>query len=456
MAHDNRGRRRGGAVAAATANADTLRFPRAGSAADRRSTAGARVQALAFPLLVFAVHWLVVQLAASWSYHNGAPNPIVSPPYRVAPPTLTGLAHYVVEPLRQWDGLWYRLIAIQGYGQSTPPFEAAFWPFFPWLMELGNRFGGWPVETVGYAIGHAAFAVALVLLYKLVDLDFDRAVARRALWAIALFPTAFFFSAVYTESLFLMLAVGALLAARRGRWWVAGAVGALAALTRSYGILLLVPFAVLFLQQYRLELRRWFPNAVGAALPLLGPAIFSWHLERVNGNWRASFEAQTGWDRYASNPLDTLRCAVASCHVSSDALGNAEPDGATWGWLRALVDSPRWGTVTDPAWRLDVANSDTLELVCTALFFALAIVGLRALPLYQSAYLVPGLLVPLFQPSIVHALMSMPRFGLTLFPLFVVLALVIRRRALAIPALVVSALLLVLLTAQFADWYWVS
>ena len=68
-----------------------------------------------------------------------------------------------------------------------------------------------------------------------------------------------------------------------------------------------------------------------------------------------------------------------------------------------------------------MANSDTLELVCTLLFIVLAIIGLKVLPLYQTVYLWPGILVPLFQPSSVHTLMSMPRFGLTLFPLFVVM-----------------------------------
>jgi hypothetical protein len=64
--------------------------------------------------------------------------------------------------------------------------------------------------------------------------------------------------------------------------------------------------------------------------------------------------------------------------------------------------------------------------------------------------------IPLFGPSRVHALMSMPRFGLTLFPIFVMLALLLKGRRIAVPALAVSILLLVIFTAQFAQWYWVS
>src|SRR5581483_2096891 len=145
----------------------------------------------------------------------------------------------------------------------------------------------------------------------------------------------------------------------------------------------------------------------------------------------------------------TLHCAIWSCFD----LGG-EPDGATWGWLRAFLHNP--AVATTNAWRIDVANSDTLELVVTVLFLALAVLGLRLLPAWQSGYVLPGLLIPLFSPSSVHALMSMPRFVLPLFPLFTVLAILLRSPKLAVPAAIVSSILLALLSIQFALWYWVS
>ena len=441
MAHHARGRRRGGAVTSATANSDTLRFPLAG--------ADAGADAVSFPLVVFGVHWFVVQLAATFTYRFGTPNQVLSPPYREMPPPLAGLAHRLVEPLRQWDGLWYKLIAEQGYGDPKQIARAAFWPLYPWLMGAGANVTGWSTDSVGYVISNLAFAGALVLLYRLVAIDFALPVVRRTVVALAFFPTAFFFQAVYTESLFLLLVVGALLAARTERWWLAGIVGALAALTRSYGVLLGLPFAVLLIQQYRLEIRRWFPAIFFAALPLLGPAIFGWHLNRVQGNWRAWADVQLEWNRSSAPPWQTLRCAVESCPPFY-------LDGADWTWLRMLQSSPTWQTLTSYEFRLGAADSDTLELVCTLLFLALAIVGLWRLPLYQSAFLLPGLLIPLFQPSQVHALMSMPRFGLTLFPLFVAIGLLTSSRRIAIPLLVLSTLLLVFFTSQFALWYWVS
>jgi hypothetical protein len=280
---------------------------------------------------------------------------------------------------------------------------------------------------------------------------------------VALFPTSLFFSAVYTESLFLMLAVGALLAARRGNWWIAGIVGALAALTRSYGVLLLIPFAVLFLQQYGFAIRRWFPNAIPAALPALGPAIFGWRLNQVRGNWRLFIDVQNQWNRTSANPVKTFDCAVNGCQIWLTQYGKRSlrtidtRSGQTdWSWIGDALHHPHWSYITSQAFRLKVANSDSLELVSTILFLVLAVLGLKLLPLYQSAYLIPGLVIPLFSPSTVHVLMSMPRFGLTLFPIFVVIALLVKDRRLGIPLALASTCLLVLFTIQFAQWYWVS
>ena len=196
MAHDARGRRRGGTGAASTASADTLRFPLAGATRPDRGAAGTGVatRAVAFPLSVAALHWLIVHFVATIAYHSGTLNSIVSPAYQIVPPPLTGLAHYLVEPMRQWDGPWYKLVAERGYsGYGEAQYQAAFWPLYPWLMDYGSRLTGWSVDTVGFLVSHLAFAGALVLLYRLVALDFDEGVARRTIVALAFFPTAFFF-----------------------------------------------------------------------------------------------------------------------------------------------------------------------------------------------------------------------------------------------------------------------
>ena len=416
-----------------------------------RTRRGDSAEAWAFPLRVWVVHWLLVQLAATYALRFGTPND-PSPPYGELPPSLTGLAHWIVEPLRNWDGLWYRLIALEGYVGGTQSAKAAFWPLFPWTMRGGSLLTGWTVETVGYLVANLTFLGALLIIYRLVTLDYgDPAVARRAVWALALFPTSFFFNAVYTESLFLFLTAGALYLWRRDLFWFAGLVSLAAALTRSAGVFLILPFLALLWDRSRTDWRGYFPGIIPAIFPALGPAIFAAVLHRDQGNWRAFIDVQEQWNRYSALPWDTLRCALSTCH----RLGG-EPDGVSLTWWHDLVANPSWDTVTSQSWRVDVANSDLLELVVTVLFLGLAVVGLKLLPAYQTVWVLPGLLIPLLQPSQVHALMSMPRFVLVLFPLFIVLGTLLRPRWLRIPAVIVSVLLLVALTAQFALWYWVS
>jgi hypothetical protein len=404
-----------------------------------------------FPLRVWVVHWLIVQLAATYALRFGVPND-PSPPYGELPPSLGGLAYWIVEPLRNWDGLWYRLIALEGYAGGTQSAKAAFWPLFPWTMQAGSLLTGWTVEPVGYLVANLSFLGALLVIYRLVTLDYgDPADARRTLWALALFPTAFFFSAVYTESLFLLLSAGALYLWRRDLIWFAGVVGIAAALTRSAGVFLILPFLALLWDRYRTDWRGYFPGVIPALFPAFGPAIFAAVLYREQGNWNAFIDVQEQWNRYSALPWETLNCAVNTCF----RLGG-EPDGVSFGWWQQMVQNPSWETITSQEWRAAVANSDVLELVVTVLFLALAVIGLKFLPVYQTVWVLPGLLIPLLQPSEVHALMSMPRFVLVLFPLFIVLGWLVRPRPIAIPWYAVSVTLLVLLTAQFALWYWVS
>ncbi|MEA2529512.1 MAG: hypothetical protein QOG89_1156 [Thermomicrobiales bacterium] len=414
------------------------------------------ISAYRFPLFVGAVHLIIVQLAASLAFRFGtATGP--SGPANYVEKNLNGIAETIVGPMRLWDGLWYTMIAEQGYGNWTP--KAAFWPLFPWSMRLLSDLTGMAPEVAGYLIANVCFVVALIFLYRLVAIEFDVRIARRTLWALALFPTSLFFSAVYTESPFLMLSVGALLAARLRYWWIAGLLGALAALTRSYGVFLVLPFALLFVQQYGVYLRDLLPKGVTVGMPALGPAIFGWHLERVQNSWKAFIDVQNQWNRTSATPWETLGCGIQGCVLTLTQYGRTRDwtvDGADWSWLRQLRDHPTWSLVTSQTWRKSVADGDTLELVCTLGFIAIALIGLWKLPLYQSAYLIPGLLIPLLSPSTVHPLMSMPRFGLTLFPIFIVLAMILRPRVIAIPAAVFSTALLVLLTIQFANWYWVS
>jgi hypothetical protein len=372
---------------------------------------------------------------------------------------MSGLGELLVEPFRNWDGTWYRLVALNGYDPGNSDFvaKAAFWPLYPWLMKLGHEITGLSPESVGYIISNLSFLGALIVLFRLVSLDFGSDIARATLVGLAVFPTTLFFTAVYTESLFLLLAVGSLYAARKGDWLLAGIVGLFAALTRSAGGMLLAPLAVLFIQQYGWQPRRWFPNALPAALPALGPLIFGWHLDRSGSKFLDWINVQWQWNRYQSTPWRTVDCELNGCvtYLEEYQRDQVTPP-ADWGWIRNLFENLNWGHITSWEFRFRVGDGDVLEIVTTALAFAVLIIGIKKLPLYYSAFAWPPLLVPLFSPSTVNAFMSMPRFILPLFPVFVMFAILVQEKRLRLILAAISGAISVLLTMQFALWYWVS
>src|SRR5262245_27434784 len=132
MASDARGRARGGTHKEASVRMAT---PRRGVAVQRETVAA---ETISFPVIVGIVHFLLVQVIATLAYRYGTIREASPPDPSVAGPLtpMHGFAHWIIEPLRQWDGLWYRLIADKGYDSFSA--NAAFWPLFPWLMRIGR------------------------------------------------------------------------------------------------------------------------------------------------------------------------------------------------------------------------------------------------------------------------------------------------------------------------------
>lgn len=438
----------------------------------RRSRTESLSQALRFPAIVWVLHFLLTQIPASLAYRygeirsvhrvNGVWQPTdgqESGAYQIVRPPLDGWAHWIVEPFRSWDGTWYSMIAEQSYS-TTYSALSAFFPLYPWLMDLGSTLTGLPVETVGYIISHLAFLGALIVAYKLVRLDFNERVARLTLVALAVFPTAFFFSAIYTESLFFFLSVTCLWAARKNDWLLAGIMGFFAAMTRSAGIMLLAPLAVLFIQQHGWDLRRWFPKALLGLLLPAGLAVFGWFLTTKGLDFLDWKNQQWQWNRFSGTPWRTFECTFQGCeNVTVRGFGGTyetNVPSVSFAWIGDLWNHLSWSYFTSAEFRYTVGQSQWLDVIVTLVAFGLILVGLKKLPLYYSAWTIPPMIVPLLAPSSVFPLMSMPRFVLPLLPLFAMAVLLIPNRKVGYVLAGISATLLVLLTTQFALWYWVA
>jgi hypothetical protein len=234
-------------------------------------------------------------------------------PFRVSPNEFLNLQ-------ARWDSGWYLGIASGGYtyGEGSPQVQRniVFFPALPALMRVAGRlFGGASVAFLmgGTLIAIAAFMWALVYLYRLarsmLDAD-DR--AQYAVWLLAAYPFALFYSAVYTESIFLLAAVGAFYHLRRGEFVRCGCWGLLAGLTRPNGCFLAIPLALLALGPWlprwlrggsemsdgdRAPSHRIVPALAAAAMPGVGVLLYSAFIWRLTGDPLAWAEGHVAWGR---------------------------------------------------------------------------------------------------------------------------------------------------------------
>ena len=150
----------------------------------------------------------------------------------------------MIDVWARWDSDWFLRIAEEGY--SWPSSTPAFFPLYPFLVaRLGFVLLGHFV-LAGVVLSLAAGSAAFVLLYRLTAAKLgSRGGAGARCCSSPLAPTSLFFGAVYSESLFLLLAVATFLAAEKGSFWKAGALAGLALLTRSAGVALLPALVVL-------------------------------------------------------------------------------------------------------------------------------------------------------------------------------------------------------------------
>ena len=320
----------------------------------------------------------------------------------------------------------------------------------------------------GVLLSLGAFALALYGIHRLASLELGSPdAARMAVYLTAFAPMAFFLSAVYSESLYLALSVGLFWSARHGRWGLVGVLGALAAATRSTGLLLLAPALAIYLYGPRLDR----PPDRAPAAPARGGALAAVH--RLRPRYRLRRDALWLCLIPAAIGLFALWLALAggdglAPFRSQQIWGRhfAGPYVAVWEGVRAAFEGARQllsfqhAHVYYPAapGSPTVAASHNLELLAfLAAAVPLIVLTLRRLPGAYGLYVLAALALPLSYPVTGQPLMSLPRFLLVLFPLQLAggawLAEHPRARR---PLLAGSATLMVVFLAQFATWHWVA
>jgi len=239
------------------------------------------------------------------------------PPYRDYDNELLNLPN-------RWDAGWYLQIANPNWGYTYDDRGGAgvqqnivFWPAFPLTVRvaallLGNSKGSFPLA--GTLVSLIAFLGALVYLYALARDHLSEEQSSIALWLFAAYPFAFFYGAVYTESLFLLSTAGAFYHLKHRELCRAGLWGLVAGLTRANGCLLAVPLALVAISPWlpagivrahastandRLESRSaaLIPKLAVAAMPCVGTLIYSAFVWTLTGNPLAWVAGHAAWGR---------------------------------------------------------------------------------------------------------------------------------------------------------------
>ncbi len=315
---------------------------------------------------------------------------LTAPKYSSNPVDIVG----ILASWNHWDAANYVRIAQFGY---QTPYDVAFFPLFPLLITaFAHILGSWSYLLVGTIISNAALLGALFVIYQLAVEAGGEQVAQRTLLYLCIFPTAFYFFAPYNESLFLLLTASTFLAMRQQRWWLAGLLGLLAALTRSAGILLVVPYMV-ELWTTRESITASRQNMLFRVLPILliplGTALYAIYCWHISGNPLDFIAVQSHWGRHT-----------------------------TWPWQGI------WQSLTEIFWYQPFGSfnevHNLLDLSATLAFIALAIVGKNKLRASYSFWMGLALLYMILSPATValDPLESNQRFVLEMFPAFITLS----------------------------------
>lgn len=335
-----------------------------------------------------------------------------------------------------WNS-WYRFdttifttIARDGYTSFS---RLAFFPLYP-LLERGLMYLTHDhAFLAGLLISNLAGLGLFIILYRLASEDFNVQQAERTVLYLALFPTAFYFASGYNESLFIFLTILTFYQLRHGHCWWAGLAGFLASLTRSVGILLLIPFYYEYLRQHQFQLKALRPDVLVGALIPCGLALFSaWCYIQYHDPLGFS-HAQAAWNRYLAFPGYDIILSIQDIQKSMGLL--------SFQALRNLTD--------------------LLPDLFILLFIVLSFVGPWRLPRQLWVYNIYAVVLYIFLQLFPNGgtglfpLESVGRFMLEVFPAFIVMAAVGKSKTFHLSYLMVSGAMLFFLLTQFLTGHWV-
>ncbi len=238
----------------------------------------------------------------------------------------------IVALFNRWDGPLFARVAEFGYTDlRTDPHATAFFPLLPLLLRVFHA-AGLSYAIAGMLIATVSSIVAGAFLYRFAEEEIGEGSGRRAVLYMALFPTAVFLIAPYSEALFLAGAIAAFYYARRGRWLMVAIPGAVAVGSRFAGLFLLFGLVFEFVRQNDWTRKKVLAASAGigaAALPVIAYALYLWN---VKGDPFYFFiDQREGWYREFTGPISSLT------KTWELAFGDIGPTNWLFSWRIELV-----------------------------------------------------------------------------------------------------------------------
>ena len=286
----------------------------------------------------------------------------------------------------RWDAAHYLNIAQNGYtAYGDDKFLIVFFPLYPLLTAIVQLvFRDYLISAL-IVSGIASLALGF-LFRELVRLDYSEKIAQSSVLFLFIFPTSYFLHIPYTESLFLALCIGSFLAARRRNWILVGILGGLACLTRINGLLLFPALAFEVWNEYR-EIKKFNRKWLVLLIIPLGFSIYLGINYYVTGNPTMFMVYQREhWYRYFRLPWEGI-----------------------WETLKKIFNNKP----------TDAQMTGVQEALFVFIGLFATVIGWRYLRNSYRVWMVGNWL--LFVST--SFVLSVPRYTLTLFPLFILMSL---------------------------------
>jgi hypothetical protein len=380
------------------------------------------------PLLAFLITRLIIFFAA-YIAEIGIPGMAGDGLYHVDPNNIW------LDVWARWDSAFYIRIVDEGYwfvpGQQS---SVAFFPLYPLLISFLSPFLGTLMSAV--LVSNTLLLGALIFLYKLTEFEFDAATAARTVFYIAAFPTAFFFTAVYTESTFLFFTVSTMYFARTRQWGWAGVFGLLCASSRIVGVVIWGVVGLEWLRAHgwtlgTIHTKQAWQNLIRAlktdwinlllicVIPL-GLISYVLFLNREFGDPFAFWTTQSAWGREMLGPIAIILRDLGALFTSNWLTGDI--------WWHVILDLGAYFAV-----------------------MGISITIWRRLGASYALYGLISIIIPSMSGS-----GSLSRYALVVFPMFMMLGYWGSRQWLDRALIIMFSVLLGVLTTMFVNWIFVA